>query len=91
MIAWSPVRASTPDDSRLITPETTPPSFPNQPAGNPLKCRNLNQGLHLRPSRIGGRRMLKRHCLAETDSVFNQIGMTEAEHKTLGRCVKALP
>jgi hypothetical protein len=35
--------------------------------------------------------MLKRHCLAETDSVFNQIGMTEAEHETLGRCVKALP
>jgi len=36
VMAWSPVRrASTPDDSRLITPETTPPSIPTNPATGP--------------------------------------------------------
>jgi hypothetical protein len=32
VMAWSPVRASTPDDSRLITPETTSHSIPTSPA-----------------------------------------------------------
>jgi hypothetical protein len=32
VMAWSPVRASTPDDSRLITPETTSHSIPTNPA-----------------------------------------------------------
>ena len=36
VMAWSTVRRFTPDDSRLITPETTPSSFPTNLATAPL-------------------------------------------------------
>jgi hypothetical protein len=36
--------ASTPDDSRLITPETTPPSIPTNPATGPRRDRGVSRG-----------------------------------------------
>jgi hypothetical protein len=35
-MAWSPGRRFNAGDSRLITPETTPPSIPTNPATGPL-------------------------------------------------------
>src|SRR5271170_4711982 len=43
-MAWSPGRRFNAGDSRLITPETTPPSIPTNPATGPDQFRRHHYG-----------------------------------------------
>src|SRR5271155_3696868 len=51
-MAWSPGRRFNDGDSRLITPETTPPSIPTNPATGPLQVRLAKEKVEVSQSGI---------------------------------------
>src|SRR5271155_4601156 len=54
-MAWSPGRRFNDGDSRVITPETKPPSIPTNPATGPRRAGTAHGDCHRRMPREGGR------------------------------------